>query len=644
MASMARLEGANLRARIFIAVFTVGCLASLAYVFLRPAVYVSTARVQMEAPRNQTGKGESGAAPNLLTATQALTSSTVLESVVQQAQRSHPGAFDSIEALRRALTATPVPGTNVIQLQVEGSQPAALPPILESWIETYRQGQTIANDQLSVAALDEARSTAEQLKSALTAKRGEMDEFRRKSGIVSQERDENQATARLRALNTALNEARNREVSAETRLNAMREALAAGKKVEGPADKAQLFDLQRRASDARERMREMEQKFTPHYLSFDSNYQSLRANLSRIEQQIERLQQSGSENALQAVQQELATARGAVQRLQQDLAVGKREVQDFTSRLTEHSALANELRRLEESHGSATQRLAQLENERKPGGPKITVMSLPSVPDRPVRPDYWRDALIAVAGAGLLALIAVWFIEFLMRPAMPQPVPMAPPVIHISLAPPGTSPEMAALPVYNAPFLRLPEPGAVSQLPRELSAPEVGALWAAASPDAKLVIAGLFGGMTTEELAQLRCESIDFEDERVYFGGSNRSAPLREPMKRLLQERQAKRTAGLALTDAHGAALGLADLEGLISLTACDAGLANPGEVNAAVLRHTYLAYLVRQGARLADLGDIVGYVAPAAFREYGRLSPSGPGLPLAQIDPVFPTLRKVVA
>jgi site-specific recombinase XerD len=112
-------------------------------------------------------------------------------------------------------------------------------------------------------------------------------------------------------------------------------------------------------------------------------------------------------------------------------------------------------------------------------------------------------------------------------------------------------------------------------------------------------------------------------------------------MKRLLRERQSSGAAGSALTDARGTALPVADLEGLIALAACDAGLANPEEVTSQVLRHTYLAYLVRQGAKLADIGGIIGHMAPAAFREYGRLSPSGPGLPLDQIDPIFPALNE---
>src|SRR6185503_11072025 len=112
-------------------------LAGLAYVFSRPAVYVSSARLQIEMPRSQRQDGESDNAPNLLTAAQALTSSAVLDSVVQKVSGSHPGAAGAVgstEALRDMLSATPVSGTNVIELQREGGRRELLPLILDAWI------------------------------------------------------------------------------------------------------------------------------------------------------------------------------------------------------------------------------------------------------------------------------------------------------------------------------------------------------------------------------------------------------------------------------------------------------------------------------------------------------------------------------
>ncbi len=622
-------------------VFVLACLVSLAYVFSRPPVYVSHARLQIEGPRSQRQAGEGEVAPNLLTAAQALTSSAVLDGVFQQLSRTHSSAaaaIGSTDALRNMLSATPVAGTNIIELYGEGGQREVLPLILDAWIAAYRRTQTDAHDRSSSTALDEARLAVQQLQKDVAAKRRDLEQFRKKADIVSLEREENQASARLRGLNTSLNEARNREVNAEARVSAMRENVAAGKMIATPADRALIQNLEKRAMDLREKMKDLEHEFTGPYLALDPKYKALRSNLTRAEQDIARERQTSAQQSVQNAEEELAGAKTAVLRLQNELAARKREVQEFTARFAEHTAFVNELKRMEESLDASKQRLSLLEGEKKLAGPVVTFLSQPSVPERPARPDYWRDALIAVAGAGLLGLIAVWFVEFFQRSAAPHPEILRQPVIHIAYAPNAMLD--APIPVYNAPVLRLPESASAAQLPRELSSPEVHALWAASSPDSRLVIAGLFAGMTLEDLAALRYESIDVGNDSVYLGGSNRSASLREPIKGLLTERQSRNGAGPALTDARGVPLSVEDLEGLIACAACDAGLANPAEVTSDALRHTYLAYLVRQGARLADIGGIVGHLAPAAFRDYGRLSPPGPGLPLEQIDPVFPALR----
>lgn len=642
----------NLRTRIFVLVFAIACVASLASVFSRPAVYLSSARLQIEAPastgrlraeappgQRQDEKGDNS--PRLLTEAQALTSGAVLREVVQRLNRSSPGvagAIGSAETLQRMLNVVPVSGTNVIELRGEGSDRERLPQILNAWIEVYQQSHLSAYNQSSQAALAEARSTDEQLRKNLEDKRRELEQFRRKFDIISLEREENQAMAQLKGLNTALNDARSREVNAEARRNAIREAVAAGRTPDRPADKAIIADLEKRAIDLRDKMKDLEQDYTPQYLALDGKHKALLANLTRLEQQIEREKQSSAGQALQAAEEELTSARQTVLRLQKEFAVRKQEIQNFTTRFAEHTALANELRGLEELHDSGKQRLAQLEIEGRGAGPRVTILSPPSIPDRPARPDYWRDALIGVAGSAVLGLIAVWFVEFFKRSGTPRPEPVSQPIIHIGYAPSRmldvTTPALGAPPPLQL-------PGNVVRLPRELSSPEVHALWDAGSPDARLVIAAVLGGLSLEELAALRYEDVDFDAGRIQTSGTaSRSLVLREPLRQLLRERQAAHGGDAPLTDAQGSPLSTADFEGLIACAACDAGLAYPAEVNSEVLRHTYLAYLVRQGARLADIGGIIGRIAPAMVREYGRLSPPGPGLPLEQIDPVFPALR----
>ena len=176
----------------------------------------------------------------------------------------------------------------------------------------------------------------------------------------------------------------------------------------------------------------------------------------------------------------------------------------------------------------------------------MTVLSQPSIPDRALRPDYTRDALLGVAGSGVLGLLAVWFFEFFKRSGVPQPAPVMQPIIQIAIAPGAISEALTSAIGAHAP--RLPE--TVARLPRELSGPEVDALLAAARPESRPVIAALLSG--------------------------GRAPP----------------------SDDQGAPVSSADLEELVARAASDAGLENPAEVTADALRQTYLAYLARQGAR----------------------------------------------
>ena len=645
--------------------FAIACVAGLAYVFSRPAVYSSSARLQIETPAGNArlrqgtlpGSGQSqnqarssqreidrgDDAAGLLTEAQTLTSGALFDKIVLELKRSGSStasAAGSADALKEMLSAVPVAGTNVMELRGEGGNREALPQILATWIEVYRQTHLSTYDNSSSAKLEEMRSAVEQLRKNLLAKRQAIEQFRKRSDIVSLESEQNASMAALKGLNTALSDARSREVNAEARLNAVRENLAAGRIVVRPEDKNLLADLEGRAIKLRDSMKDLENDYSPAYLAIDPKYKAQRANLTRLEQQIERERQTSAQQTVHNAEEELASARQTVLRLQQELAGRKRGAQDFTTQFAEHSALANELKRLEESYDAAKEPLAQLEIEKKGVGPKVMVLSQPSVPDRPLRPDYWRDALLAVASAGVLGLIAVTLVEFFMRSGLPQPVPSTQsmqPIIQIAYAPDGVP---RALPGHGSHAPRLLE--ASAELPRELSGPEVHALWAAAAPNARLVIAALLGGLSIEELRALHYADIDFTAGSISLtGASPRSHVLRDPLTQLLSERRAAGGAGPLLANARGEPFSSADLEGLIACAACDAGLSDPVEVTSELLRHTYAAYLVRQGVRLADIISIIGPMAPAALREYGRLSPPGPGLPLERIDPVFPALRQ---
>jgi polysaccharide biosynthesis transport protein len=56
-------------------------------------------------------------------------------------------------------------------------------------------------------------------------------------------------------------------------------------------------------------------------------------------------------------------------------------------------------------------------------------------------------------------------------------------------------------------------------------------------------------------------------------------------------------------------------------------------------LRHTYAAYLARQGIRLTDLARAVGSLSPDLAARYSAMAPPGKRLGLEQVQRVMPLL-----
>ena len=68
-----------------------------------------------------------------------------------------------------------------------------------------------------------------------------------------------------------------------------------------------------------------------------------------------------------------------------------------------------------------------------------------------------------------------------------------------------------------------------------------------------------------------------------------------------------------------------------------DAGIDGVIDVTTDCLRHTYVAFLVRQGIRFSELTRIVGYLPAEVLGAYSALSPRGSRFPREAIDVVYP-------
>lgn len=648
------------RLRVFTLAFLLVLVPGLLWNFLRPAEYMASARIQItpggalpqqppqpgSAPE---GAGSGWAETELLTQVQKLTSRPLLEKVAEALRaQGHPlPDGDTALQLQQMIRAVPVSGTEVVELQATGTRPEQLAAALNGLVEASRGEMKTSYDAAASGSLAQARSEAERLGRAVRERRAQLEAFRGQNELQSPEREENEAVARLKGLTASLNTATEKAAVADARLRALRESAADGRGSLSLKDDPALAGLVQQGLQLRDQIREMERVYTPAFMEMDPRARALRARLAETEKQIEAQRVTGLQNAQAAAREELSQARATVEQLQAQIAAQKSGLQKFSSRFTQAKSQEEDLAQLEKASRQALERAARLEASERSREPVFTLLESAHVPRAPFRPDYTVDGAIVVGAAFALGLLAMWFVELFHRPA-PARAPAATTTVIVppqwgapghpaAALPGGVPPAPGMLPAGGpAPLLAAaPQP-----MPRELRQEEAAALLAAAG-EARFAVALLLLGLTVDELVALREGDLAADGVNLQIGGparrtlalpawlaAGRPAPTGAPDTPLLR-------------DASGAALGAADVESMLACAALDAGLAASAGVSAEALRHTAIAWLVRQGLRFSELAGLVGRPSAEALAWYAELAPAGPKRGLAEIDPLMPALRQ---
>src|SRR5882672_4987295 len=254
------------RLRVFLGTLIVALAVTLAYTFLRPPVYRVSARIEIT---------PAGAAPSstptpmvqtepvkpFLTEVQALTSRPLLEEVAKRLQqggyRVDELGADPITAMQSHIEATTVANTNVVELIAKGPSAGLLAPLVNAIVEVYRERLQKAYKASSGDALAQANAEVAKLDASVATKRRDAEAYRLRNNIVSLERDENEVLARVRNQSMTLAKAEERLATAEGNLRALTDAQAAGNPVVRARDNPTLANIEQRASQAREELRDL---------------------------------------------------------------------------------------------------------------------------------------------------------------------------------------------------------------------------------------------------------------------------------------------------------------------------------------------------------------------------------------------------
>jgi len=180
--------------------------------------------------------------------------------------------------------------------------------------------------------------------------------------------------------------------------------------------------------------------------------------------------------------------------------------------------------------------------------------------------------------------------------------------------------------------------------PRELSQDELSALLTAGTDAGRIAVAGLLIGLTCDELIKLRWHHVDFDGGKIHVAGdSQRSLPVNETLSHFLNSVRGdvNQPEATVLSDGQGKPFTVDDVRTLIVYTSLDAGIEHAQEITPQAIRYSYLAFLLSQGVRFADIGRIVGRLTTDEMATCaGLVSPQLQHVSLEQVERTVPALR----
>jgi uncharacterized protein involved in exopolysaccharide biosynthesis len=621
----------------FLAVFAVVAAPLTLWNFSRPPVYRATATVLTTVPAERNGAGRSEAdLQHVAIQRQLLLGRQLLTDTIAQVEAAGATPPPTPDDLRPLLTVDAVPGTNLVELSAEGGAPLLLADIVNAWLDAYEDLRQREIQARVGAQLTQLADQGDSLEAKIAAKRAALRRFREQHDIVTLERDSNRALKRLNSLQDALADAEDAQIKAKAQLAAIEASAARGEPVLADEQAATLARLEEQESELLVKVNQLQKRYTEMFIQNDPDKRALPEALQRLRARMDTVRRQGAEAALTAAQREVETATDRLFRLQRELAEQKRIASRFSADFETYQDLETDLAALDELQRQKERERVAVETRAIDDYPQIEIIEPAHPPRDPVRPDYLRDLGVTTAlagGAGLLTLFGLALVDAARRPRRRTPMtgvriwgpePEHPQGPQLPRAAPNAG-------LGHAPQARDPQPALPDAAPRQLMGGEVEALWELADDGERQLMGLLLCGLDLTDIAAMTAADFALDSREVTAPGDGRRIALPVALADLFADADPL-PAWQRPEEAE-------ELARRIPLLALDAGLAHAAEVTPEVLRHTYLAYLVRQGARLTELHRIAGRMDAATVQRYAPLAPAGAARPLAQLDLAYPVL-----
>ena len=298
------------RLYVFLGTLAAALVIGLAFIWLRPAEYRASARIEITSPAPSAPTEAAPEVRPFLAEVQILTSRPVLELAAQRleraGQRFAEGGADPVADMQSHLQAIALPNTNIVELVATAPRPEVLAPFVTAVIDVYREHLAEAFRDSSAESMAQGEEEVKKLKDDVASKRRDVEAFRTRHNIAAVEQEQSQVLAQTRNLTASLGNANETVAKVEEKLRALTDSAGAGNTAAPSRDDPTLANLEQRATTLREQLRDFERDFTPSFLAKNPNVTASRQRLAELERQIAAQREAGQRNTVAQVQAELA--------------------------------------------------------------------------------------------------------------------------------------------------------------------------------------------------------------------------------------------------------------------------------------------------------------------------------------------------
>lgn len=625
--------------------FLIVLIIGLIWVWSRPAIYQSQAIIHFSYAQQLNREQATVPEEQITLNEQRLTSYNILESLSENLD-SELGISLTPQQIAIMLSTEAQLSSRIINLYATGEQANLLEPVLSQWLDLYLQMLSVENEENTVEDLQIGEQKLQTLEIKILEQRQEIERFGAEHNIVSLERDENRTLSKIKSLGSALDQAESEFTQSTTTLESVMDSIAKGEEVIHPNDLGRINNLLSSIKNIEATLAELGRKYTPEYMNRDPNIKEQKRVLDIRKSELAELKSQTEQRYLLDLERSVLESSAKRKTLEKELGELSVTAQKFNQRLDEFERLNRSLSQLEEQAQLLKDQLIE-EEVQKPFQAKINILEAPFEPSYPISPLYWRDTLIVAASALVASLFVLLLFSFIVR----QKQPAATMTSYTVVPPSGLTlsaqaaqqqaleqQQQARLAQQNASVdktpLQLGQETPSSNSLRLVTQDECKALYEVANREGKLTLAFVLNGLTIDEMLALSKSDYDSQTNSLDVKGDfARSILLPESISGILDSICVNAELG---TPMWSNPMSVEQFDQMVINMAHDAGLAFPEQLSLASLRHSYLTFLVAQGARLNDLEQLAGYITPSDLSLYRQVNRRGDPVEIENINRHF--------